>query len=78
MKKIFYNGADKWKKRASSIINELVDGGGGDFIQSIEKGQPDGVATLDHDGKVPASQLPEQKSYFSVVNGLLCITYEEA
>lgn len=70
IKKIFYNGGDKWKRRASTIINQLVDGGGGgDFIPTSEKGVT--VATLD-DGKLTRSQMP----YFSVVDGKLCITYE--
>lgn len=36
-------------------VGDLVDG----LISSTEKGQPNGVATLGADGKVPSEQLPE-------------------
>lgn len=36
-------------------VGDLVDG----LISSTEKGQPNGVATLGTDGKVPAEQLPD-------------------
>lgn len=35
------------------------------YVKSAEKGQPNGVATLDANGKVPTSQLPD-----SVVSGM--------
>jgi hypothetical protein len=36
-------------------LGDIIDG----FISSSEKGQPNGVASLDENGKVPAEQLPE-------------------
>jgi hypothetical protein len=39
-------------------------------INSSEKGQPNGVAILDSDGKVPLSELPIDNELFVVVNNL--------
>jgi len=38
-------------------------------VQNSEKGSPDGVATLDGNGKIPSSQLPDLSAPVTSVNG---------
>jgi hypothetical protein len=44
--------------------------GGGDFIPNSEKAEPNGVATLGSDGKVPTSQLPSSDNPTRVIQML--------
>lgn len=39
------------------------------FVMAVEKGQPNGIATLDENGKVPDEQLPEIEVPVTSVNG---------
>jgi hypothetical protein len=41
--------------RLNGITEDLA---GGRFIEATEKGMPDGIATLDINGKIPATQIP--------------------
>lgn len=53
-----------YAKRQGDSLQDIIDGTG--LIASSEKGRPDGVATLDGNGKVPLNQLPDisqEKTY---------------
>ncbi|NMA73640.1 MAG: hypothetical protein GX963_05645, partial [Bacteroidales bacterium] len=39
------------------------------FVMAVEKGQPNGIATLDENGKIPNEQLPEIEASVTSVNG---------
>lgn len=54
---------DAAKEAGTLNENELyltpASGGGGSYIPISDKGQPNGVASLGSDGKVPTTQLPQ-------------------
>ncbi|TCJ01599.1 hypothetical protein [Cytobacillus praedii] len=53
-----------YAKTQGDSLQDIIDGTG--LIPSTEKGQPNGVATLDGNGKVPLNQLPDisqEKTY---------------
>jgi hypothetical protein len=51
----------------SAHINQTTEAHGG-IIATSEKGQPNGVATLDANGQVPAIQIPDNVKEIKVVN----------
>jgi uncharacterized repeat protein (TIGR02543 family) len=58
----------KWRLSISEKLKNIlkdIKQNVNEKINSSEKGQPDGVATLDEEGKIPESQLP------SIVNDVL-------
>lgn len=64
-----YKSAAGWLTYANKIVYEIDSSDLDTRISKTEKGQANGVATLDASGKVPASQLP---SYVDdVINGYI-------
>jgi hypothetical protein len=51
------DGVNRWEDLSYFVNADGISGTLGDYILLAEKGEPDGVATLDETGQVPATQL---------------------
>ena len=53
------NGVDQWNNLPYFVDSDSVNTSLGDYVEVSTLAQPDGVATLDSNGKLEAAQLPE-------------------
>jgi hypothetical protein len=51
------DGVNRWEDLAYFVNADGISGALGDYIPLSEKGEADGIATLDSEGQVPAEQL---------------------